>query len=102
MTNLPPVGRGGKIEAKFVVGEGAGHGLWKKVEAEKEGFKRRKEEEDTLRELFCVLVSEVLAICLGLVAIVWDRLGGADGVALYTAQGDSVLDVGPPARPPSP
>jgi hypothetical protein len=47
---LPEPGRGGKIEAKIIVGEGAGHGIWKMIEGERERWLERKREENTLRE----------------------------------------------------
>ncbi|KAI9634698.1 uncharacterized protein MKK02DRAFT_37577 [Dioszegia hungarica] len=47
-TNLPSPGRGASLEAKLVVGEGAGHGVWKVIEGERarwEADRRRGEEE---------------------------------------------------------
>jgi hypothetical protein len=48
--SLPEPGRGGKIEAKIIVGEGAGHGIWKMIEGERERWLAIKREENTLRE----------------------------------------------------
>ncbi|ORY25956.1 hypothetical protein BCR39DRAFT_542733 [Naematelia encephala] len=47
-SHLPEVGRGGKIEAKLVVGEGAGHGIWKRIEGERSRYVERQIEEESL------------------------------------------------------
>jgi hypothetical protein len=47
---LPEPGRGGKIEAKVIVGEGAGHGIWKMIEGERERWLEIKRQENVLRE----------------------------------------------------
>ncbi|KAL7423049.1 hypothetical protein Q5752_002348 [Cryptotrichosporon argae] len=46
--HLPEPGRGGAIEAKLIVGEGAGHGVWKRVEGEREAWAARKREAEQL------------------------------------------------------
>lgn len=51
--SLPEPGRGGKIEAKLIIGEGASHGIWKMIEAERERWLEIKKEENTLREFTC-------------------------------------------------
>ena len=48
--SLPSPGRGGKIELKLVVGEGACHAVWKRIEAERSRAEQRRVEEETLRE----------------------------------------------------
>jgi hypothetical protein len=48
--SLPEPGRGGKIEAKVIVGEGAGHGIWKMIEGERERWLEIKRQENVLRE----------------------------------------------------
>jgi len=48
--SLPEPGRGGKIEAKIIVGEGAGHGIWKMIEGERERWLEIKRQENVLRE----------------------------------------------------
>ncbi len=50
--SLPAPGRGGKIEVKLVVGEGACHTVWKRIEGERSQAEERRAEEDTLRESF--------------------------------------------------
>jgi hypothetical protein len=50
-TGLPDPGRGGKIEAKLVIGEGAGHGVWKRIEGERSRWAEKRKEENVLREL---------------------------------------------------
>jgi hypothetical protein len=47
--SLPEPGRGGKIEAKIIVGEGAGHGIWKMIEGERERWLEIKRQETVLR-----------------------------------------------------
>ncbi|KAK8858757.1 hypothetical protein IAR55_002986 [Kwoniella newhampshirensis] len=47
-TSLPDPGRGQTIEAKVVVGEGAGHGVWKRIEGERMRAEERRKEEDVL------------------------------------------------------
>jgi len=47
-SGLPPVGRGGKIELKVAVGEGAGHGIWKRIEGERMMAEERSTEEEAL------------------------------------------------------
>jgi hypothetical protein len=49
---LPDPGRGGKIEVKIVVGEGAGHGVWKIIQGEMERWSNTRREENTLRESY--------------------------------------------------
>jgi hypothetical protein len=51
-SNLPTPGRGGKLEVKLLVGEGAGHGVWKRIEGERGRWEetRRREGEEALRE----------------------------------------------------
>lgn len=68
-TGLPEPGRGGKIEAKVIVGEGAGHGLWKAIEAERERWSQKQREENTLRAFEAFGAPRILA----------------DRVAVYTA-----------------
>lgn len=43
-------GRGGKIDLKLVVGEGACHTVWKRIEGERARAEERRTEEETLRE----------------------------------------------------
>jgi len=50
--SLPEPGRGGKIEAKVIVGEGAGHGIWKMIEGERERWLEIKRQENVLREFW--------------------------------------------------
>ncbi|GFZ45002.1 hypothetical protein JCM24511_02728 [Saitozyma sp. JCM 24511] len=49
-SNLPTLGRGGKLEVKLLVGEGAGHGVWKRIEGERGRWEesRRREGEEAL------------------------------------------------------
>lgn len=49
--SLPSPGRGASLEAKLVVGEGAGHGTWKIIEGERQRSEamRRQGEEEQLR-----------------------------------------------------
>lgn len=58
-TNLPDPGRGGKIEAKVVVGEGAGHAVWKRIEGERGRWAERRREEEILREFVCLTYVEL-------------------------------------------
>ncbi|RSH90948.1 hypothetical protein EHS25_010124 [Saitozyma podzolica] len=47
-SNLPTLGRGGKLEVKLLIGEGAGHEVWKRIEGERgrwEDIRRREGEE---------------------------------------------------------
>lgn len=46
--SLPEPGRGGKIEAKVTVGEGAGHGIWKMIEGERERWLEIQRQENVL------------------------------------------------------
>lgn len=49
---LPSPGRGASLEAKFTVGEGAAHAVWKRVEGERARVEaaRNRGEEEALRE----------------------------------------------------
>ncbi|WWD18652.1 hypothetical protein CI109_103105 [Kwoniella shandongensis] len=47
-TSLPDPGRGQTIEAKVIVGEGAGHGVWKRIEGERMRAEERRKQEDIL------------------------------------------------------
>ncbi|CAD6566337.1 MAG: hypothetical protein TREMPRED_002487 [Tremellales sp. Tagirdzhanova-0007] len=46
--SLPSPGRGGKIELKLIVGEGACHSVWKRIEGERARAEERRVDEDTL------------------------------------------------------
>jgi hypothetical protein len=47
--NLPSPGRGGKLEVKVVVGEGAGHAVWKRIEGGRNRAEERRNQEEILR-----------------------------------------------------
>jgi hypothetical protein len=49
-SNLPSPGRGSSLEAKLTVGEGAGHGCWKRIEGERCRAEENRNQEEVLRE----------------------------------------------------
>lgn len=48
--NLPSPGRGGKYEAKLIVGQGRSHAVWKRIEGEMERYRDKTRNEETLRQ----------------------------------------------------
>lgn len=49
-SNLPSPGRGSSLEAKLTVGEGAGHGCWKRIEGERCRAEENRNQEEVLRK----------------------------------------------------
>lgn len=50
-SGLPSPGRGAHLEVKVVIGEGAGHGVWKRIEGERQSAEARRKEGEMLRQL---------------------------------------------------
>lgn len=48
--SLPDPGTGQSLEAKIIVGEGAGHAVWKIIEGERSRAEERGRDEEDLRE----------------------------------------------------
>jgi hypothetical protein len=49
---LPSPGRGSHLELKVVIGEGAGHSVWKRIEGERQTAEARRKEGEQLRSSF--------------------------------------------------
>ena len=59
---LPSPGRGSSFEVKVVVGEGAGHGVWKRVEGERCSAEQKRTQGEVLRG--CRHVSSTFSLTL--------------------------------------
>ncbi|ORX37247.1 hypothetical protein BD324DRAFT_435347 [Kockovaella imperatae] len=47
-SNLPAPGRGSSLEVKIIVGDGAGHGVWKRIEGERQRHEHHRSQGEVL------------------------------------------------------